>query len=39
MNDERKRKANPDTTAEISREPSARKKVKVSVVSAVDLNE
>ena len=34
-----KRKANPDSVAEINRELSARKKVKVSVVPAVNLYE
>lgn len=34
-----KRKANPDTVAEINRELSARKKIKVSVVPAVNLYE
>jgi hypothetical protein len=34
-----KRKANPDTVADISRELSTRKKIKVSVVPAVNLYE
>ena len=39
VNNEFKRKANLDTVAEISRELSARKKIKVSVVPAVNLYE
>jgi hypothetical protein len=39
VNNESKRKANPDTVAEINRELSARKKIKVSVVPAVNLYE
>lgn len=39
VNNEFKRKANPDTVAEIDRELSARKKIKVSVVPAVNLYE
>ncbi|KAF8503402.1 HORMA domain-containing protein [Russula emetica] len=39
VNNEFKRKANPDTVAEINRELSARKKIKVSVVPAVNLYE
>ena len=38
-NNEFKRKANPGTVAEIDRELSARKKIKVSVVPAVNLYE
>jgi hypothetical protein len=39
MNDGRKRKADPDTEAEINGEQDTRKKIKVSVVPAVDLYE
>jgi hypothetical protein len=39
VNNEFKRKANPDTVADINRELSARKKIKVSVVPAVNLYE
>ena len=39
VNNEFKRKANLDTVAEIDRELSARKKIKVSVVPAVNLYE
>ena len=39
VNNEFKRKSNPDTVAEIDRELSARKKIKVSVVPAVNLYE
>jgi hypothetical protein len=39
VNNEFKRKANPDTVAEINSELSARKKIKVSVVPAVNLYE
>lgn len=39
VNNEFKRKANLDTVAEINRELSARKKIKVSVVPAVNLYE
>jgi hypothetical protein len=39
VNSEFKRKANPDTMAEINSELSARKKIKVSVVPAVNLYE
>ena len=39
VTNEFKRKANPDTVADISRELSARKKIKVSVVPAVNLYE
>lgn len=39
VTNEFKRKANLDTVADISRELSARKKIKVSVVPAVNLYE
>jgi hypothetical protein len=39
VNNESKRKASLDTVAEINRELSARKKIKVSVVPAVNLYE
>ena len=39
VNNESKRKADLDTVAEIDRELSARKKIKVSVVPAVNLYE
>jgi hypothetical protein len=39
VNNEFKRKANLDTVAEINSELSARKKIKVSVVPAVNLYE
>jgi hypothetical protein len=39
VNNESKRKASLDTVADINRELSARKKIKVSVVPAVNLYE